>query len=146
MNNGIYLTLLDLARFDLLKRSGGWKALKKAHIHPVVVNETVSFRKSLTLGQKFSIETAVVGWNDIACFVEQRFVCNDEIYASAMVRLRFLKSPKGTPTIDEVMRIMGGWNAPEPKLAAWISEWEEAVALPKGREAAPSVWQGREVR
>jgi acyl-ACP thioesterase len=45
MNNGIYLTLMDVARFDMLKRSGAWKACKKEHIHPVVVGETISFRK-----------------------------------------------------------------------------------------------------
>ena len=40
MNNGIYLTLLDLARFDTLKRSGSWAKAKRAKLHPVVVGET----------------------------------------------------------------------------------------------------------
>lgn len=140
MNNGIYLTLLDVARFDLLKRSGSWAALKRVGIHPVVVAETVSFRKSLTLGQEFDIETAVVGWNDIAFFIEQRFVVGGEIYAKAIVRLRFLKSPKGTPTPLEVIDAMGGWHAPVPVLPKWIGEWESAIALPKGKEPAPSIW------
>jgi acyl-CoA thioesterase FadM len=145
MNNGIYLTLMDVARFDMLKRSGAWKACKKEHIHPVVVGETISFRKSLKLGQKFSVETGVIGWNDVAFFVRQRFVVEQEIYAEAVVRLRFLKSPKGTPTPEEVLQVMGGWNATRPALPDWISDWEAAISLPKGRESAPSQWSGREV-
>ncbi|NDE69198.1 MAG: hypothetical protein EB057_03910, partial [Microbacteriaceae bacterium] len=42
MNNGIYLTLLDIARFDLMKRAGAWQKLKKLKIHPVVVQETIT--------------------------------------------------------------------------------------------------------
>ena len=146
MNNGIYLTLMDVARFDMLKRSGAWKACKKAHIHPVVVGETISFRKSLKLGQKFSIESGVLGWNDVAFFIRQRFVVEGEIYAEAVVRLRFLKSPKGTPSPAEVLEVMGGWQGDIPALPKWVSDWEKAITLPKGREAAPSLWPGREVR
>jgi acyl-CoA thioesterase FadM len=145
MNNGIYLTLMDVARFDMLKRSGAWKACRKAHIHPVVVGETISFRKSLKLGQKFSIESGVLGWNDVAFFIRQRFVVEGEIYAEAVVRLRFLKSPKGTPSPAEVLEVMGGWEGEIPSLPTWISDWEKAITLPKVREAAPSLWPEREV-
>jgi len=145
MNNGIYLTLMDVARFDMLKRSGAWKACKKASIHPVVVGETISFRKSLKLGQKFSIETGVLGWNEVAFFIRQRFVVDGQIYAEAVVRLRFLKSPKGTPSPLEVLDLMGGWSGDALQLPEWVSAWEQAIALPKVRESAPSHWPGREV-
>ncbi len=145
MNNGVYLTLMDLGRFDVLKRTGAWKACKKAHIYPIVVAETITFRKSLTLGQKFTIESGVIGWDDVAFFVQQRFVVNGEIYAEAIVRLRFLKSPKGTPTPAEVIEIIGGWQAPQPQLAQWVLDWDKSITLPKGREPAPSEWSGRKV-
>jgi YbgC/YbaW family acyl-CoA thioester hydrolase len=140
MNNGVYLTLMDVARFDMFKRANGWQLMKKAHIHPVVVAENITFRKSLTLGQKFTIESKVIGWNDIAFFIEQRFVVNGEIYARAVVKLRFLKSPKGTPTPDEMFEVLGAWEAPVPVLPKWVVDWDAASALPKGREAAPSEW------
>ena len=140
MNNGIYLTLLDLARFDLMKRAGGWQRLKKQKIHPVVVQETITFRKSLTPWLKFNIETKILGWDEIAFFIGQRFVVDGEIYAEAVVKLRFLKSPKGTPKSAEVNEALGGWPGVEPKLPAWVAEWDKSVALPKGREQAPSNW------
>jgi len=146
MNNGVYLTLMDLGRFDMLKRTGAWALCQKANIYPIVVGETISFRKSLTLGQKFTIETGVIGWDDVAFFIQQRFVVNGEIYADAVVRLRFLKNPKGTPTPAEVLDIIGGWQGEQPKLPKWVLDWDKSIALPKGRDAAPSTWSGRPVR
>ena len=140
MNNGIYLTLLDLARFDLMKRSGTWQSLKKQKVHPVVVQETITFRKSLTPWLRFNIETKILGWDEMAFYVGQRFVVKGEIYAEAVVKVRFLISPKGTPTAKETIERMGGWPAPEPKLPDWVIEWNKAAALPKGKEPAPSDW------
>ena len=140
MNNGIYLTLLDLARFDLMKRASAWQRLKKQKVHPVVVQETITFRKSLTPWLRFNVETKILGWDNQAFFIGQRFVVKGEIYAEAVVKLRFLKSPKGTPTPNEVNNLLGGWPGAEPVLPAWVSQWNASVALPKGREQAPSDW------
>lgn len=140
MNNGIYLTLLDLARFDLLKRARTWQKLKKHKVHPVVVQETITFRKSLTPWLKFQIETKVLGWDEQAFFVGQRFVVKGEIYAEAVVKLRFLKSPKGTPTPHEINELAGGWPAEVPVLPDWVTQWNKAAALPKGKEPAQSDW------
>lgn len=140
MNNGIYLTLLDLARFDLMKRSNTWQRLKKLKVHPVVVQETITFRKSLTPWLRFQVETKIIGWDDKAFFIGQRFVVGREIYAEAVVKLRFLKSPKGTPSPAEINQMLGGWPGAEPELPSWVSEWDKSVALPKGKEPAPSDW------
>jgi len=140
MNNGVYLTLLDLARFDLMKRANTWQRLKKQGVHPVVVQESITFRKSLTPWLKFQVETKVLGWDEQAFFVGQRFVVKGEIYAEAVVKLRFLKSPKGTPSPAEINVMAGGWNAPVPQLPDWVVQWSKSASLPKGKEPAPSDW------
>lgn len=140
MNNGIYLTLLDLARYDLMKRSNAWQKLKKLKVHPVVVQETITFRKSLTPWLRFDVETKILGWDEKAFFIGQRFVVDKEIYAEAVVKLRFLKSPKGTPSPAEVNQMLGGWPKVEPVLPEWVLHWDKEVALPKGKEPAPSNW------
>ncbi len=145
MNNGIYFSLMDVSRFDLLKRTKAWGLCVKAKVHPVVVGETMTFRKELKPFKTFEIESGVLGWNDIAFFIRQRFVVDGQIHAEAVVRLRFLKSPKGIPTPAEILEIMGGWDAPRPELPEWIHEWEKNVALPKGREDAASFWPDRKV-
>jgi len=140
MNNGVFLTLMDLGRYDQGLRTGFWQKWQKLGWYPIVVNSTISYRKSLEPWQKFDIETKVIGWDDIAYYIEQRFVRNGEIYARAIMRGRFLKRSWGVVTPKEVMDGAGGWPGKEPKLPKWVIDWAASVQLPKGKEPAPSTW------
>ena len=145
MNNGVYLSIMDVARFDMLRRNGVWTIFSERGWYPVVVSETISFRKSLTLWQRFTIESRLLGFDQKAVYVEQRFVRpgadgRPEIYAQAFVRARFLKRSGGVVPIDELMGAVGpvpeGVEVPE-----WLLEWGADVALPATRAEAPSNWE-----
>jgi acyl-CoA thioesterase FadM len=140
MNNGVFLTLMDLGRFDQGLRTGHWKQWNKLGWYPVVVNSTITYRKSLEPWHKFDIETKVIGWDDIAYYIEQRFVRHGEIYAKAIMRGRFLKRSRGILTPQEVMDASGGWPGKDPVLPEWVVRWAKDVQLPKGKEPAPSEW------
>jgi acyl-CoA thioesterase FadM len=140
MNNGVYLTLMDLGRYEQGLRTGFWKKWRKLGWYPVVVNSTISFRKSLEPWQKFDIETKVIGWDDVAYYIEQRFVRNGEIYAKAIMRGRFLKRSWGVLTPQEVMDGSGGWPGEIHVVPEWILQWAKDIQLPKGKEEAPSTW------
>ena len=139
MNNGVFLTLLDLGRYDHGKRTGIWNKWKKIGWYPVVVAENITFRKSLELWQVFDLESKVIGWTDEAFYFEQRFVVKGEIYARAVVRIRFLKRSRGIVTPSEILSVTP-WTGPVPKLPEWVAAWSKASALPKGKEPAPSSW------
>lgn len=55
VNNGVYLTMLDVARVDLLLRSGVGARLWRRGYYPVVAAETIRFRRSLQLFQRFEV-------------------------------------------------------------------------------------------
>jgi Predicted thioesterase len=140
MNNGVYLSIADIGRFDLLIRNGVWAIFGARGWYPVVASETITFRKSLTLWQRFTVESRVLGFDDKAVFVEQRFVVRGEIYAQAFIKGRFLKKSGGTVTIAELLDALG--VAPEQvAVPAWIQRWGADAALPPTRAAAPSVWE-----
>lgn len=147
MNNGKFLSLQDLGRLDLMHRSGAWARYKKLGWYPVVVASTITYRKSLELWQKFDLETKIIGWDDMAFYIEQRFVVDGEMYTKSVIRIRFLKRTRGILTTDEVAQAGPdgnggyGWPWPKPELPAWISEWAATTAMPKGKEPAPSIWQ-----
>ena len=140
MNNGVFLTLLDVSRYDLALRSGAWQRWKKLGWYPVVVAETVTFRKSLMPWQSFDIESKVIGWDDQAIYFDQRFIVADEIYTQAIVRIRFLKRSRGILTPMEVIEGTGTFQGEYPVLPEWVKQWAASSALPKGKEPAPSVW------
>lgn len=140
VNNGVYLSLMDLGRFDQGLRTGFWQVWNRRGWFPVVVSSTISYRKALLPWQKFTIETKVLGWDDVAFFVEQRFVREDEIYARSILRIRFLKRSKGILAPQEVLEGSGGWPVLQPEPALWIRQWGKDSQLPKAKESAPSVW------
>ena len=64
MNNGRYLSLFDLGRWDLLVRTGMSDVMKKQNWYAVVSAETITFRKSLELWQRFDVESRLLGHDD----------------------------------------------------------------------------------
>jgi YbgC/YbaW family acyl-CoA thioester hydrolase len=139
MNNGVYLMLLDHGRTDLMLRSGGWQKMMAAKVYPVVSAQTIAYRKSLELGQRFDVESRIVGYDDKAVYMEQRIVRNGEVYARAYVQGRFLRMSGGVAPIDEVGRLVGIDVSRHP-IPEWMSAWADQVKLPSTREPAPSDW------
>jgi hypothetical protein len=101
---------------------------------------SITYRKSLELWKTFTVESKLIGWDDQAVFVEQRFTRNGEVYTKAIVKLRWLKNPRGIVTPQEVIDAGGGWPGKVPVLPAWVVKWNADSALPKGKEPAPSHW------
>lgn len=139
LNNGKYGSLMDLSRFDIMLRSRTWKRLLQLKWYPVIVAETITFRKSLELWQEFTMESRIEGWDEEGFYACQRFVVDGEIYAEAWARIRFLANPRGIVTPKMVLEEFGqpGHQATIPE---WVLEWAKTTALPKGKQPAPSIW------
>lgn len=140
MNNGRYLSLFDLGRWDLLIRTGMFDAMKRQGWYAVVAAETVTFRKSLELWQRFVVESRLIGHDDRAIYLEHRAVVDGEVYASVIVRSRILRRSGGTVPHDELFAKIG---RPEgiPEVPEWVHAWAEGSALPSTRRPAPSDWR-----
>ncbi|UOE43604.1 acyl-CoA thioesterase [Agromyces larvae] len=144
MNNGVYFSIMDVARFDMLVRNGIWKTMLRKGWYPVVASETITFRKSLNPWQRFTIQSRVIGFDEKSVYVEQRFVRpgpdgEPEIYAQGFIRGRFLRRSGGTVPVPELIEAFGT-DPSGQELPEWIHRWGEDVALPATRAAAPSVW------
>ena len=139
MNNGVYLSIMDLGRMDLLVRSGVWAEFTRRGFYPVVASETITFRKSLQPWQRFDLETRIVGYDAKAVYVEQRFVVDGEVFARAFLRGRFLKKSGGVVTMAELSEAVGidTTQLPPPE---WLARWASDVAMPASKAPAPSDW------
>ncbi len=140
MNNGRYGSLFDLGRFDLMTRTGLWGLLAKKRWYAVVASSTITFRKSLELWQRFTIETRLLGHDDRSVYMVHRAVVDGEICAEMIVRARFLRRGGGIVTHEELFAAM---KRPDdlPEIAPWIREWAEGSRLPSTKAEAPSVWE-----
>src|SRR3989338_9015257 len=70
MNNGRYLTLMDLGRMDWIWRTGLDRVTRKNRWNPLVASSTIRYKKSLRLWETFSLHTRIIGWDDKWFFIE----------------------------------------------------------------------------
>ncbi|MBU4464606.1 MAG: acyl-CoA thioesterase [Actinobacteria bacterium] len=140
MNNGRYASLFDLGRFDLLIRTGFWDVLNEKKWYAVVASETITFRKSLELWQRFTVESRLMAHDDRSVYMMHRAVVKGEVYAEMIVRARFLRRSGGIVPHEELFAALHRPDTLSP-LAPWIAEWAAASALPSTRGEAPSVWE-----
>lgn len=127
VNNGTYLQMMDVARTNYIADIGGFPLLKQARWYPVVAAQTVSYRRSLTLGQSFEITTRVVGWDARVVYLEQIFTRGAEHVARGMVAGRFLT--RGTNDRVPAPQVIGllDRDVPSPELPEDIALWARAV-------------------
>jgi acyl-CoA thioesterase FadM len=139
VNNGIYLSLMDLGRMDLFIRSGQWQALQSRGWYSVAASVTVTYRRSLRLWQKYELQTKVIGFDEKAMYIQQRFVRDNEVYVEGLMKGRFLKTTGGTVTVAELGQMAGVDPATMP-IPEWMATWSEDAAMPAAKAHYPSDW------
>lgn len=127
MNNGRYLTIMDLGRFDLTIIGKFYPVILKNKLLPVVASETIRFKKSLKLFQKFSLETQIIGWDEKWFFMKQTFFSNGEIVAEGLVK-GALKNRKNTFSPNQIINKVYP-NSSSPELPEKIIHWLKADEL-----------------
>jgi len=73
MNNGRYLTLMDLGRLDVMVRSGLWRPILRHKWTPIATAVMIRFRRELRLWQRFRLESRIVAWDESTVVMEQVF-------------------------------------------------------------------------
>lgn len=137
VNNGTYLTIMDVARLDLLSRSGLARRIRRRGWYPVVVAETITFRRSLTLFQRFEIRTEVIGWDDRSMFLSQDFERAGAVVATAVIRARFLGRDGERVTPAQLLDLADD-AVERPELPRWVQEWAAATdTRPAGGATEP---------
>ena len=95
MTNSRYFALMDLGRTDLMFRSGLVGDLRSRGWYPVVVEESMQFKRSLNLLESFELKTEITGFDERHIILRQTFLHHGKVAALALVRARFL-GPKGS--------------------------------------------------
>lgn len=124
LNNGRYLTLMDLGRVDLLFRMGVVGELRRRRWNPVIASLTVRYRRALGLGQKFSIHTRLLCWDERWFYVEQRFTHGGEEMAKAIVRAAF--TGPGGRVLPQQLVDASPWSLRSPPMPEGVRRWVAA--------------------
>ena len=126
MNNGRYLTLMDLGRLDLLLRNGSIKHVLKQRWYPVLAGTLIRFRRPLNLFQPFEIRTRIVTWDSKWVYLEQRMLRRGDLVLQAYLKGVFM-GPKGSVPITALLELMG-IRQPAPPMPPGLAAWMDAEA------------------
>lgn len=121
VNNGVYLSYLDHGRMDMIFRNGVYEICRKMGWYAVVAGESIKFRRSLKLWDKFTVETTGVGHDEKYFFILHKIICKGEVMATAMVKVRFLKKEGGSVSAAMVNTALN--HVPENKYESLSEEW-----------------------
>lgn len=131
MNNGRYLTIMDLGRFDLVLRAGILKYMMRQKAMPVLAAAQVRWRLPLEPFQKYTLETRVVCWDDKWVYMEQRFVIRGGKKQGAVAAIGLIKgsfysnAKKETVPTRAILEVLD-MPAASPPMPDHIRAWQQA--------------------
>ncbi|EKD60519.1 MAG: hypothetical protein ACD_54C00695G0003 [uncultured bacterium] len=121
LNNGRTLTLFDLGRIPMSVRMGFDKVAKAKGWGITVAGNSTRYRRRVTLFQKVTQVSRVVGWDDRFTYLEQSFWRGDDCTSHMLLRSAFT-SKGGIVPPAEVLAALGQ-PVQSPLLPDWVSHW-----------------------
>lgn len=138
MNNGRYLTLMDLGRLDFMARTGLlWPTLKKKMLAILGASQMI-FLRPLLVGKPFTISTKLVYWDERWFVMRQHFLQDGQVMAKATVRGMFRQ--KNRTIAPRVVMQLSGEPLPQARelpadVASWLRSLTEQRDLAKAESA-----------
>ncbi len=129
MNNGRYLTIMDLGRIDILIRTGLWREMKRQKLQGVVAAQRVRYRHALAPWDRFRVESRILGWNNDGIIFDHRMIRdrNGEEKLAAAATNRFVFVARGGPKPKTADILAGaGITADSPSLSEGVQAWLQA--------------------
>ncbi|HEX6059942.1 MAG TPA: thioesterase family protein [Gemmatimonadaceae bacterium] len=130
MNNGRYLSIMDLGRFDLTVRNGLLRATLRRGWRPVVGSVVIRYRRSLDPLQRYELRTRAVCWDEKWIYLEQRFERGGEVAAIGLVKALFVGKSGSVPTRDVFATV--GFMGDSPPMPESVELWRRSEAAMTG--------------
>lgn len=131
LNNGRYLSLMDLGRLDLVIRNGLGSVMLRRKWFPVVGSSMIRYRRPVHAFHAFQLCTSLAGWDDKWIYVAHRFEENDELMAAAIIQGVF-RGSEGTISPQTLFR-NAGYEVEAVRMPQWILDWQQADGQMKNR-------------
>lgn len=107
MNNGRFFSVMDLGRFDLMLKTKSFFSILSKGYYPLVLSETMIFKKSLGLFVKYAVHTKAECWDEKFFYFTQKFFVGRELYTSSSVRICFKqRGRRGIVPTQEIRDIL----------------------------------------
>ena len=127
LNNGRYLTIMDLGRIDLIVRAGLLPSLIRNRWLPVIGGTLIRYRFSLRPFERFDLTTRIVGWDEKWFQIEQKFEARNGTAAVALSKA-VIRQGARTVSPAEVLHSIG-IDRRVPPCSEAVRQWLAAEQL-----------------
>ena len=134
MNNGRYLTMVDLALATVFIRSGFARLCLARGWRPMGGGNVVYFRRGLTLFQRYTLRFTIVAWDECWSYARFDFVRDGQICATGFVK-GAAAGRDGLVRNAEIYPVLG-YREPSPPLPDDLKAWLAADRLLHSRTKA----------
>lgn len=129
LNNGRYLTFMDLGRTHLLAQVGLLGKLLQHRWTPVLTAAEINYLRPIQPFQKFDLSTRLLTWDDKYFYMEQRFVAGGQLRAVALVKGLFLH--RGKPVKNRAILAALDLDSAAPDMPEVVRHWNGLAVLKK---------------
>jgi acyl-CoA thioesterase FadM len=129
MNNGRYLSFMDLGRLHLVAQIGLLGIILRKRWGAALGAAEINFIRPLAPFQRFELVTRLVTWDEKYAYIEQRFESREELCAHAFVKGLFVDRG-GKVGSSEVAAELGHTGAPPP-MPEELRIWAELGSVKK---------------
>jgi acyl-CoA thioesterase FadM len=126
-NNAAYLVFLEMARLDLLLRTGLARLAARRRWATPLASIHVRFRKPLRRFQSFRVSARLVYWDERWLYLAQRIERNGEVMATALAKSLVLGADGRVAPSDLAAAL--GFSLEVPSRPPLIEHYEEAERL-----------------
>lgn len=131
MNNGRYLSFMDLGRVHLMAQAGLIGHIWRRRWTPVLAAAEIQFIRELSPFRKFDLVTQLITWDEKYVYMEQRFEADGVLCAHAFVKGLFL-GRRGRVGSAELVSVLGHEGA-APQMPRELRLWAELGSEKKQR-------------
>lgn len=128
VNNGRVFTFADLGRVDWFVRTGLMRAALKHGWMPIIGDATGRFIKQLTLFERFSVESRMLGWGEKWAFMEHRILNrHNQLAGIVVIRGTFWSRKDGSVPPRRLIEAAGLEADESPELPDWVQTWAQSL-------------------
>ena len=123
VNNGRYLSLMDIGRFDYGAKIGLTSVLKRRKWGLAVAGSSVRYRKRMHLFEKFNLHTKVVAVDEKWTYFHQVIKRRGQWCAATLARTAVTNAQGIVPSAEVAKELGFEW---EHRMPDWVKRWDEA--------------------
>lgn len=125
VNNGRYLSIMDLGRLQLMLALGLIAPLRKRGWLPLLGSVKIHYLRPLTVFESFNLSTQMLYWDEKWIYMEQKFFKGETLCAVALLKVLFI-TKKGDKILPQQLLDLLPTPPPPPPIPARIAHWQAA--------------------